>query len=91
MGIRELRDGVVVDVVINPGSKRFNARICGERIIVDVKGKPENGIANRELVCGLNRLFGSECIIIKGRKSRNKSILIKHIDTKGIKKRLNTE
>jgi len=83
--IKEHGEGVAVKVKVRPGSSRQGVRVLenGE-IIVHVHSSPEKGKANQELIKLLSRRMGvsaSRLQIVRGEKSRRKTILIKDIDT----------
>lgn len=61
---------------IRPNSDKFSI----EGDIIRVKTKPENNQANIEIIKELHKITGKEVKIIKGLKSKNKTILIKDVE-----------
>lgn len=63
------------DIIVIPNSKKSEVKENGI-LIVKVKSKPENNKANSEVVKVLSKHFGKKIKIIKGFKSKRKSIEI---------------
>ena len=66
---------VSIEVVVKPNSPKFRIE-KKDKIAVYCKSKPEDNKANLEIVKELQRLFKTEVQIIKGLKSKKKTILI---------------
>lgn len=71
-------DNLMVEVSVKPNSPKFKVENKG-KIIVYCKSKPEDNKANIEIKKELEKLFKTEVKIIKGLKSKRKTILIRGI------------
>jgi uncharacterized protein (TIGR00251 family) len=91
--IREHESGVIIDIKVHPGSSRKGLLYReGESLSVYVHSAPEKGKANKEAIKLLSKELGvpsSQLEMVKGERSRHKTILIKDISRKEIMKRLN--
>ena len=84
MEIQETSNGVLLAVRVNPASGRFRLHEKSGRLMVDVSGKPEKGMANMEIITNLGKMFGKEVRIVRGHKSRDKLILLKDLSKEEI-------
>ena len=80
--LREQSDGVLIDVEIKPASRKTEIRGFDEWrkcIEIAVHARAERGSANREVVQFLSSLFSlssNQITIVKGERTRKKSIKI---------------
>ncbi|MBC7084788.1 MAG: YggU family protein [Methanomethylovorans sp.] len=85
--LREVSDGIIVDIEVTPGSKQ----VCvpsgynpwRKRIEVKLSESAQKGKANGQLIEQMAYIFkvpSSSVIIISGFKNNQKSILIKKVD-----------
>lgn len=81
MMIKEVNAGVIVFVRVYPNAKekRISYDKWKKCIKVHVDAPAVGGRANEKLVQYLRSIFGTECKIIKGIKSRDKKILVEGI------------
>ena len=90
--IREHEDGVTIDIKVHPGSSRRGLLFReGERLSVYVHSAPEKGKANKEVIKLLLKELGvpsSRLEIVKGERSRRKTILVKDASVEEVMKRL---
>lgn len=82
--IRQTENGVLIEVKVRPNSKRFALIRRADHLILEVTSPPKEGRANLEILKGLKRLFGRDVEIVKGRKSREKVILVKNANKEEI-------
>ena len=77
-----------IDAEVQTNSKKFEASMKENGAIrVKLVSKPEKNKANQELVEGLKKLLKANVLIVKGLKSRKKTLIVG--ETKeNIKKRL---
>ena len=77
--MKETDEGVILNLEINPSSKRRKLEYdrWKDVIKVSVKSPPVKGKANRELLEFLKELFKRDVTILKGEKSTKKVVLIK--------------
>ncbi|MGF7119000.1 DUF167 family protein [Methanobacterium oryzae] len=80
--IKEVQDGILVDIEVSPKSKIF--KITGynewrERIEIRLKSPPLKGKANKEIVNEFSKLTKSDVEIISGLKSHHKTLKINNI------------
>ncbi|MDI6881726.1 MAG: DUF167 family protein [Methanothermobacter sp.] len=81
-GIKEDGEDLLVDIEVSPGSLKFE--IGGynpwrRRLEVKLKSPPSKGRANKELIKEFSRILSRDVKIIKGIKSRNKTLKIEGI------------
>ena len=76
--IRSRKDGVVIDILVTPDSRKegFSYDEGGERLRVWVSEPASKGKANKAILKKFSKIFGN-CEIISGKSSRRKTILIK--------------
>ena len=90
--IKERDHNVTIEIKVHPGSSRKEVRFQeDERLAVFVHSPPEKGKANKEVIKLLSKALGvssSRLEIIKGMRSRFKTILIKDISSEEVLERL---
>ena len=62
-------------IKVVPNAKKFQVVSKNGKILVKVKSRAENNLANLELLKGLGKLLDSRVFILKGTKSREKEIV----------------
>ena len=83
INIREVENGIVVSVKVQPNASRD--RVVGEhgdQLKIAVTVAPEKGKANKSVIKVLSRLLGvksSDIEILSGETSRDKKVLIRNI------------
>lgn len=82
--IRQSGNDVIIEVKVKPNSKRFTITKKGDQLILEVTSHPKEGKANAEIIKGLERKFGKEVEIVKGMKGKDKIILVKNAEMKGV-------
>ncbi len=90
--IKETKQGTLLPILVIPQGKEF--AIIGfdewnNSLKIRLQEKPEKGKANQELVKELRNFFSAEVEIVKGKKQRQKMLLI-HADKKSVKKNLSS-
>ncbi|MDI9644070.1 MAG: DUF167 domain-containing protein [Candidatus Verstraetearchaeota archaeon] len=83
--MKEIQEGLLVDLLVKPGSRRDLLSFEGELLVVETKERAERNKANLSVVRILSKSLGvptTSILILKGRASKNKSILIKGINEK---------
>ena len=92
--IREHGNGTILEIKVHPGSSRKGLSLReGERLSVYVHSPPEMGKANMDVIKLLSRKLGvppSRLEIVKGERSRRKTILINDISAEEVMKRLSS-
>ena len=71
--------GVLLRIKVLPGSGAFGALDYDERgsgLRIRVKSPPEKGRANLEIEKEFGKIFGKKATIVKGKKSRSKTVLL---------------
>ena len=85
-GVREVPGGITFDVKAQPGSSKNEVKGYKDGVLrVKITAAPDKGKANRELEDFLSSFFGvkKSCVeIIKGEKSRDKSVRISGLTKK---------
>ena len=83
INIREVEDGIVVSVKVQPNASRD--RVVGkhgDQLKIAVTVAPEKGKANKVVIKVLSKLLGvksSDIEILSGETSRDKKVLIRNI------------
>jgi uncharacterized protein (TIGR00251 family) len=96
--LRETRDGILIDVIVKPGSKVVNIGFdpATEQFNVSLKSPPIKGKANKELLRILKQFIeklgfkSAQCTIIRGHTSRTKVLLIENINAREFQEKLKT-
>jgi len=78
--IREYNSGSIMEIRVNPASSRRGMEgMRDERIVISVHSPPEKGKANKEALKVLAKALGvppSSLELLKGRASRNKTVIV---------------
>lgn len=86
--LKEQSDGILINVEVKPGSKRTEIKGVDEWrecIVIAVRERAERGSANRDVVHFLSSLFSlpkNQITIVKGERTRKKSIKISGLTKK---------
>ena len=78
--IEETGQGTLLPVLVVPKGKEFAVIGFDEWngcLKIRLREKPEKGKANQELVKELRNFFGAEIEIVKGKKQRQKMLLVR--------------
>lgn len=77
--VKEIEDGVLVDIDVSPNSAKFSISGYDEwrcEIQVNIKSIPQKGKANKEIIKEFSKLTGSNVEIVSGLKSQHKTLKI---------------
>lgn len=81
--LQETREGALIEVRVQPRAGRSElAGISEDRLKIRLTAAPVEGEANRECIRLLAKILGvpkSDLEIVKGRKSRLKTILVRNL------------
>ena len=91
MNLKEIEDGVVVEVFVKPNSKRFKITIDDGEIVVFCTEQPVKGKVNKELVKQFSKLFHTKVEFVSGLTSKQKRLLIKGISKSEVEQLLHTK
>lgn len=84
--VKETAGGITFDIKVQPGSSKNELKGYKDGVLkVKITAAPDKGKANKELIdffSGLFEVKKSDVTIIKGDKSRNKSIKITGVTKK---------
>ncbi len=75
---------VVFETRIRTEQAEFLLKRIPSGIEIHVKGQPREGEANTEIIKELGRLTGKDVLIVRGAKTKKKTIKIEGIDEKGL-------
>lgn len=84
--VKEIGDGVLVDIEVSPNSANFSVSGYNEwrdEIEVKIKSIPQKGKANKEIIKEFTKLTGSDVKIVSGLKSQHKTLRIYNLSKKG--------
>jgi len=84
MTIRQVQNGVILDVKVRPGSGGFSVKLEKGEITVTTKSPPEGGKANQEIVKGLMKILRRDVRILHGLQSRHKEIFVAGASTQEV-------
>ena len=76
MEFKEVENGILLQVRVKPNAKKFSVKLKDGRIVVELKSPPVEGKANDEMIRELSGFLGKPVRLIKGHKSRHKTLLI---------------
>jgi len=65
----------VFEAKIKPNSPEFSIEVS-DKAIISIKSSPENNKANIEIIKELSKLLNADVRIIKGLKSKNKTLWV---------------
>lgn len=86
--LHESKDGILIEVRVQPRAARSElAGIQDDRLKIRLTAAPVEGEANRECVRVLSKILDipkSDLEIVKGLKSRLKTILVRHHDAEAL-------
>ena len=89
IGIRETKDGVQLDIYVQPGAKK--TAIIGEhdgRLKISVNQPPDKGRANEavsEILSQVLNVAKSNVTIVRGHTSRQKTVVLSGCDAQFVK------
>jgi len=78
--LKETSEGVKLKVRVSCGKKSFEVRgfdSWSNSLLLSTKEPAEQGKANKEIKTELKKVFGKEIKITSGKKSHNKTLLVK--------------
>ncbi|MEN3035682.1 MAG: DUF167 family protein [Candidatus Methanosuratincola sp.] len=78
--MRETKDGLILEILVKPNSKRDSISLEGDLLVVETKERAEQGRANLSVLKQLSKSLGissSSIVILRGRFDRSKSVLIR--------------
>ncbi len=90
--IKETKQGILLPVMVIPKGKEFAVIGFDEwnsSLKIRLQEKPEKGKANQELLKELRNFFGAEVEIVKGKKQREKILLV-HAGKKSVEESLSS-
>jgi len=76
MAIKQVQNGVILEVTVRPGSGGFSVKLEKGGIAIRTKSAPEGGKANQEIVKGLMKILRRDVRILRGLQSRHKEIFV---------------
>jgi uncharacterized protein (TIGR00251 family) len=92
VSVRELPDGVAIDLLVQPRASRERfGPVHDERIKLAVKAPPVDGAANEAVIKTLARIFGckrSQVTITSGHSSRRKSVHIQGLTVDAVERQI---
>ncbi len=91
MNLKEIEDGVVVEVFVKPNSKRFKITIDDGEIVVFCTEQPVKGKVNKELVKEFSKLFHAKVEFVSGLTSKQKRLLITGVEKSEVEQLLRAE
>ena len=84
MKLQEISQGVILDVYVKPGSKKFRLELDEDMLIISCREAPVKGEVNKELLKQFSRLFGRKIELVSGFTSKQKKFLVSDINAKDV-------
>jgi len=85
MSIKEVKDGVILEVYVKPTSEKFSIELKDNEIIIRCTEPPVKGKANREIERELSKLFRRKAVIVSGHRTPHKRILVYGLNSENVK------
>lgn len=76
--LKEAKEGTLLEVTVQPGSRREGIEISDGSIIVRVREPPSEGRANEALLRLFKKKLKLKVEIVAGAKSRRKELLVRN-------------
>ncbi len=89
--LTQSKNGVKLEVNVNPNSNEFRIQKVNpwtDRLEIKLESPPEDGKANKELLNKLEEILGKPVKILRGGKSRKKTLKIKDITVREVGEQL---
>jgi len=86
--LTETKNGTILNIRVSPGRKAFEVRgfdSWRNLLLLSAKEPAEKGKANKEIEKELEGILGIKAGIIKGKRARNKSVLLHCTRDKALK------
>ena len=77
VSIREVKDGVLLQIFVKPNQPKFRIEVDGGEVIVYATEEPEKGKVNKQILKETGRIFGFTAEIALGSTSRQKVLLLR--------------
>lgn len=90
MNIQESENGILFNIRVNTASGKFRLYEKSGRLILDVKNRPEKSKVNMEIITELGKIFRKDVEILRGHRSRDKTILVRDISRQEIERILSS-
>ena len=86
MSIKEVKDGVMLEVYVKPKSRKFSIELKVNEIVICCTEPPVKGKANKEIERKLSKLFRRKVVIVSGHRAPHKRILVYGLDSENVKR-----
>ena len=88
MKITQSKNGIILEVLIKPKSRKFEILLEEDELIVRCTEEPFKGKVNKELLKNLARLFHTNVEIVSGATSKQKRLLLRNIEKSEVERLL---
>ena len=79
VSIREVKDGVLLQIFVKPNQPKFRIDVDGGEVIVFATQEPERGKVNKEIIKEFAKLLSNQVELAGGFTSRHKQLLVKGV------------
>ena len=86
MSIKEVKDGVILEVYVKPKSEKFSIELKDNEIVICCTEPPVKGKANKEIERKLSKLFRRKVMIVSGHRAPHKRILVYGLNSENVKR-----
>ena len=77
VSIREVKDGVLLQIFVKPNQPKFRIEVDGGEVVVYATEEPEKGKVNKQIIKEAGHIFGFTAEIASGSTSRQKILLLR--------------
>lgn len=85
---KEVKNSVAIKIWVKPRAREFGIKQIGNQIVVEVKSPPVKGKANDDVIRELSGFFQKPVQLLKGHKSKQKTVLIQGITLPEVQARI---
>ena len=86
MSIKEVKDGVILEVYVKLKSGKFSIEFKDNEIVIRCTEPPVKGKANKEIERELSKLFRRKVVIVSGHRAPHKRILVYGLGSENVKR-----
>ncbi len=88
--MKEIAGGIIVEFKVKPDSPETRVYKKGNLFIIETQSPSENNRANMEIMEFLSKIFGEEVRILRGLKSRRKTVFIENLGKERLEKSISS-
>ena len=74
MSVKEVKDGIIINIFVKPNSPKFRIETDGNEIVVHATEEPEKGKVNKEILKEFSKILHVKVELASGSTSRQKQL-----------------